>query len=309
MPMSLLKRIQDGTLDKDCDVANLLRLCKVFAAQAAAPELAEWVGHELNGYPDAIDLPDYRKLRVSSKGHFSGPYGSGLQNAEIPIQTLPEKFRDKYRHAYIAQSVGSLQATLEGQSEGALSLPWPTEAVQLFGGDMYENMHCMQAWKVLSTGSLRGILDAVKTRVLDFTLALGRLHPDLMTAGSSDANIASPQELRQTFNTTIYGSVGAIANASTNVAQHVTVSPGDRAALDRQLASQGVPPEDIADLHRAMKADAEKGEGSSLGPKVKEWLGNAVLKVGSGLWSTTIETAGKVLPPLIAGYLGIELKQ
>lgn len=308
--MSLLKRIQDTTLEKNCDVATLLRLCKVFAAQASANEMTDWVDHELSGYPDGNNLPGYRMLRATSKGHFSGPFGSGLRDADIPIHCLPQKFRDIYRVAAITQSVSSLQATVEDASGSTLTLPWPSEAVHLFGRDMYENMHCLQAWKVITVGSLLGILDAVKTRVLDFTLALQKLHPELMTAENPDPKMASPQELRQTFNTTIYGAVGAIANASQGVTQQVTINQGDRPALERELAAHGVPPGAIKELHEAITADtATLKEGpAGFGPRVKEWLGSAVLKVSSGLWTTTLETAGKVLPPLIAGYLGIELK-
>ena len=175
---------------------------------------------------------------------------------------------------------------------------------------MYENMHCIQAWKLLSVGTMKGILDAVKTRVLDFTLELQRLHPELMSTENPDPKLASPQELKQTFNTTIYGSVGAIANASNYVSQHVVIGQGDKTALDKELVSHGVPAGDIAELHEAITQDSLEGADlkSGLGPKVKQWLGNAVLKVTSGLWATSLDTAGKVLPPLVAGYMGIELK-
>ena len=176
---------------------------------------------------------------------------------------------------------------------------------------MYENMHCIQAWKLLSVGAMKGILDAVKTRVLDFTLELQRLHPELMSAENPDPKLASPQELKQTFNTTIYGSVGAIANASNYVSQNVVISQGDKAALEKELVSHGVPASDIAELHEAIRQDSLEGAtapNSGLGPKVKQWLGTAVLKVTSGLWATSLETAGKVLPPLVAGYMGVELK-
>ncbi|RST54057.1 hypothetical protein [Variovorax sp. DXTD-1] len=309
--MSLLKRIQDSTLDKDCDVATLLRQCKVFGAQVASAELVDWVGCELNGYDDSDELPDYRRIRTTSKGHFSGPFGSGLRNADIPIHCLPEKFREKFRYATISQGVSSIQATIaSAEGSSTLTLPWPSEAIALFGEDMYENMHCVQAWKLLSVGAMKGILDAVKTRVLDFTLELQRLHPELMSAENPDPKLASPQELKQTFNTTIYGSVGAIANASHHVSQHVVIGQGDKAALDKELVSHGVPVSDIAKLHEAITQDSAEGAApnSGLGPKVKQWLGAAVLKVASGLWTTSLETAGKVLPPLVAGYIGVELK-
>lgn len=310
--MSLLQRIQDSTLDKDCDVATLLRQCKVFGAQAAAVDLLAWVELELNGYGEGVSLPDYRILRVTSKGHFAGPFGSGLRNADIPLFSIPEEFQEMYRTAGVSQGVGALQATIDNtEPSSSPRMPWPSEAVVAFGGGMYENMTLVQAWKVISIGALKGILDAVKTRVLDFTLELSKLHPELMSATNSDAKIASPQELSQTFHTTIYGSVGAIANASSNVSQHVVVSQGDRAALDTQLAANGVPPDAVAELHEALVQDAAGGHSpqtSGLGPKVKQWLGAGMMKIATGVWSTSLETAGKVLPPLIAGYLGVELK-
>ena len=181
----------------------------------------------------------------------------------------------------------------------------------MFGAGMYENMQLAQAWKVISIGALKGVLDAVKTRVLDFTIELGKLHPELLSATNSDPKMASPQELSQTFHTTIYGSVGAIANASNHVSQQVTISQNDRAALDRELAVNVVPPEGISELHEALQQDANSGhapKADGLGPKVKQWLGTAMMKIASGAWSTSLETAGKVLPPLVAGYLGVDLK-
>lgn len=293
-------------------MATLLRQCKLFGAQAAAVDLTAWVEHELNGYGDGQDLPDYRVLRVTSKGHFTGPFGSGLRNADIPLFTLPADVQEAYRFAGISQGVGALQATIEhADSSSSLSMPWPAEAVALFGGRMYENMRLAQAWKVISSGALKGVLDAVKTRVLDFTIELSKLHPQLLSVSNSDPKMASPQELSQTFHTTIYGSVGAIANASTNVAQHVVIHQGDRNALDQELANNGIPPEGVADLHAAMREDEASGDtagSGGLGPKVKQWLGTVMMKAASGAWTTSLETAGKVLPALVAGYLGIELK-
>ena len=46
--MSLLKTIRDETLKLDCDVAGLLRMCKVLAVTLESPELELWAGYELN---------------------------------------------------------------------------------------------------------------------------------------------------------------------------------------------------------------------------------------------------------------------
>ena len=107
--MSLLKTIRDETLKLDCDVAGLLRMCKVLAVTLESPELELWAGYELNGYPEEVPPPTYRILKVPSKGHFSGPFGSGMRNADIPIHVLPTEFHEVFRTTALKQSVGALQ--------------------------------------------------------------------------------------------------------------------------------------------------------------------------------------------------------
>ena len=46
--------------------------------------LEQWVGYEAEGYPAEVDVPEYRTIEISYKGHFSRPFGSGLKNAPIP---------------------------------------------------------------------------------------------------------------------------------------------------------------------------------------------------------------------------------
>lgn len=60
--MSLLKTIRDETLKRDCDVAGLLRMCKVLAVTLESRELELWAGYELNGYPEEVPPPTYRML-------------------------------------------------------------------------------------------------------------------------------------------------------------------------------------------------------------------------------------------------------
>lgn len=79
--MSLLKRIQDSTLDKDCDVATLLRLCKVFAAEVQAPELAEWADRELNGYESMFLFLVYR--HDETKLSYIREKATSLSNTEL----------------------------------------------------------------------------------------------------------------------------------------------------------------------------------------------------------------------------------
>jgi len=305
--MSLLKTIRDETLKRDCDVAGLLRMCKVLAVTLESPELELWAGYELNGYPEEVPPPTYRILKVPSKGHFSGPFGSGIRNADIPIHVLPTEFHEVFRTTALKQSVGALQELLR-RSDGNLQVPWPMEALALYGDKMYEGVHCVQAWKVLTAGSVHGVLDAVKTKVLDFTLELQKAHPELMKDTDTQSDKPTQEEVKNVFHTTIYGSVGAIANASSNFSQNVSIEAGDIGALKKLLKGEGVPDLAVAELEEAMEQDRDNSKKTGkLGPCVKAWLGTLLLKVGNGTWHVALETASSLIPAAIAGYLGISL--
>ena len=305
--MSLLKTIRDETLKLDCDVAGLLRMCKVLAVTLESPELELWAGYELNGYPEEVPPPTYRILKVPSKGHFSGPFGSGMRNADIPIHVLPTEFHEVFRTTALKQSVGALQELLR-RSDGNLQVPWPMEALALYGDAMYEGLHCVQAWKVLTAGSVHGVLDAVKTKVLDFTLELQKAHPELMKDTDTQSDKPTQEEVKNVFHTTIYGSVGAIANARSNFSQNVSIGTGDLRALKKLLKDAGVPDDAVAELETAMAEDQEESKGrGKLGARVKAWLGTLLVKAGSGTWHVALETASSLIPAAIAGYLGISL--
>ncbi len=307
--LTLLRLIQDETLLQNCDVAALLRKCKVFAARLSSADLGEWADHELNGYPPGTKLPPYRILQVSSKGHFSGPFGSGLRNADIPLYTLPEPLRTSLREAHINQSIGALQETLRASSSGSLQIAWPQEVVGLYGQEMSESMGCIQAWKVIPVGSLHNILELVKNRVLDFTLELQRQYPELMSDSTPEKPAPSAERVNNVFNTTVYGSVGSMANASSQFQQTANLAIGDIDALRQLLRSQGVPDAAAAELEKALqedKADAA-AHPKSLGQRALGWMGKLAMKAGSGAWAVTQESATKIIPAAIAGYLGIDL--
>ena len=92
--MSLLREIQYTAIDSNAELTTLLRKCKVLAARLGNAEFKQWVESELSGYNSKEELPDYRVLHVNSKGHFSGLFGSGLRNADIPMFSIPEELRE-----------------------------------------------------------------------------------------------------------------------------------------------------------------------------------------------------------------------
>jgi hypothetical protein len=95
--MSLLEDIQSAAVDSNSDLGTILRKCKLLAARLGSKTLENWLIYESNGYPLDVEVPDYRIWTHEVKGHFSGPFGSGMRNVPIPLISLPERVRDSYR--------------------------------------------------------------------------------------------------------------------------------------------------------------------------------------------------------------------
>jgi len=215
---SLLRQIQDTAIDSSVDLPTLLRKCKVLAARLGSDEFKQWVEWELSGYPSTDKLPDYRILAVNSKGHFSGPFGSGLRNADIPLACFDEEFRVDLGHSYLMGPIAALDDLIQRSKGGSFQEPWNPDVVAIVGQDIYQNMNCMQAWKVIPSGSIVAALEAVRNRVLNFVLEIEAQNP---TAGEAEPNSSPvPQEkVHQIFNTYITGTVQNLATGNADVRQ------------------------------------------------------------------------------------------
>lgn len=219
--MSLLREIQDAAISSEVELTTLLRKCKVLSARLGNEDFKKWVDNELDGYENAEHLPEYRLLHVNSKGHFSGPFGSSLNNADIPMSCIPKEFRDNLSKSNMGSAIASLEvlvATSDGESARE---PWNPDLVAHIGRNIYQGMNCIQAWKVIPIPSIVATLDAVRNRILNFVLEIEAEAPDAGEAAINSSPV--PQEkVHQIFNTYITGAVQNVANGSSDFEQHAT---------------------------------------------------------------------------------------
>lgn len=221
--MSLLREIQDSAIDSKTDLASLLRKCKVLAARLGSPEFRTWVDSELSGYKNTEDLPGYRILHVNSKGHFAGPFNSGINNADIPLFCLPKEFRETMACSYMMEPVASIEALVTKSDGGNCQEPWNPDFVAIIGKKIYQNMNCMQAWKVIPITALIAALDEIRNRILNFVIEIESEDPNAGEAPVNSASV-SPEKVHQIFNTYISGTVQNVATGGHSFEQHATYS-------------------------------------------------------------------------------------
>jgi AbiTii len=189
----------------DKPVASLLRQLKVIASRTGSGKLAEWVDRELEGYASAEALPRYRgPFVVAALGHFIGPFRE-LQNFAIPVTTFPEDMRNGPLFNYYATD--SIAEVERRAADGGAKLVWSADAVRYYNWAVArgkgsrivtDDLVLAGVSQPIPAPTLVGIVDAVRTRVLDLALELERSAPDV---GQPDAAPETNAQASQVINT------------------------------------------------------------------------------------------------------------
>ncbi len=307
--MSLLREIQHDAIDANIDISVVLRKCKVLAARLGNEEFKLWVEHELNGYKSKEDLPEYRILKVESHGSF---LGIAWKANDLPIapSSISEEYQDIVTTAYLMDPISYYQWLIRGKENASdvLSQPWPADLIRLVGSKIYEDMNCLNAWKVISRSTIAALLDTVRNLILSFVLEIEAEAPD---AGEAPPNVKPIDDKRvtQVFNTLIQGDVASLVAGSQTITQNIeiTVVQNDLESLKQYLASLGIGEPDLKELEQAIQEDAQSEVKNGFGSKVKDWIGKMISKSGSTAWNMVTSAAANILIKALSSYYGFEL--
>jgi len=304
--VSLLREIQEAAIDSNVELAVVLRKAKVLAARLGHGAFKNWVDQELNGYNSKDDLPDYRVLHVQSKGHFLGLLGSGIRNTPIPPSLLPKEYRDIATVNYLMDGVSACEALVKRDTSGSLTAPWPNDLVVLVGTEIIERMTLAQAWRVIPTNLIVGVLDTVRNRILSFALEIESEAPEVEEAKPGTQPI-TPEKVTQIFNTYVLGGTNIVASASSEISQtvHQPVHVNDLKSLKSYLTNLGLTPTDLQEMEEALEGDGPPKKSDRLGQKVAKWIGSMTGKAVSGAWQVSTSAAADILSKAIRSYYGL----
>ena len=296
--MSLLDEIRSDLVNESAELSNTLRKAKILASAIGLPEFREWVDFELSGYTDRSKVPSYRQFHPTNLGTYSGPGQSRLQNVVLPTFNLPDVVKDFAENMIFYDGVGALGALDSNPGQ----IKWPQEfvllareAVQMSGG-----MILVDAHQPVPAYFISGILDQVKTKLLDFLLGLQEKN---ITSEDIANRAVEPETARNIFYITIHGNRNVVASGE-HVSQRVkSVEKGDIQSLLRHLRGFKVDDDALSDLETAISAEPEAPDGK-YGPKVMAWVGEMISKAVTGTWKVAVESAPKVLTDALNGYYG-----
>lgn len=255
--MTLLDDVIDQA--SDGDAAAMLRKLMIVAHRLGAAELLAWVKGELNGYDDADSLPTYRgPLNITVHAVIAGPGGSQGKNT-LSKQGVPDGFEGLFQ-LWMMDPLAGLEAF--ASTDNGISIPWDPAAVGFYNRwikdgkvPFIEGWGVYGAHKWLSSGTLRGIVDVVRTKALELALDLQSRYPN---AGEKDGPTVADPAVQATvthITNNIYGPVNGLAQGGT-VSQNVTVQVGDIAgALD--AAKEFLASESMVEFAKVLADDGD----------------------------------------------------
>jgi hypothetical protein len=300
--MKLLNEIVDLLMNESGSLNEALLKTKVLLHRIGQKELVGWVNDEINGYEDVETVPPYRQLEARVIGNITNSRFR-YSNYTLPVMHLDPHIRDFLQKAPMGQSLGVLE-TLVGDGKDSLRTPTPPELLSALS-EALGGYTVVDAWSQIQQSQVRQILIEVRSRLLDFVLALQDEIGDSMT--DDDAKKATARlDVAGLFHGAVFGDNVTIM-VGHNGQQHVhnTNVKHDVGALAAELRRNGVGEDDIDALNSAIAQDPVPAAAEEYGPAVKGWMSRMYGKALDGSWDVGVSVAGTLLAAVLQKYYGL----
>lgn len=309
--MSLLKEIQRSLLVEKSDLGTILLKLKFLAAKLGSNVLEDWVSHESEGYPDDVDVPDYRKIGASYTGSFAGPHGREMKNVRIPTAIIQKFAGSQWTLIEYRQGIASIEALLASHERRAGGLEIDaSDLILVLQGKVYAGYNCYHVSGQVSTSALADIQHVVRSRALDLTLKIENLIEGALEISVSDAPSIDKNNSDQVENLShqiIYGNYTNITNSGDCAIITVNNTENDQGALTEVLIAQGISAEDAASFSEIVSQEDHSGDMEDpFGEKAKDWLLDNLKKAADGTWKVGISAATTVLTEAALRYYGLK---
>lgn len=306
--MSLLHEIQAAVLNESSDLGPILLKLRLLASRLGSQPLADWVKHESEGYMKNAAVPDYRILSVSYTGNFSGPFGTGIQNAPISPYLI-EKFAGKQWVVYeMQESIAAVDELLTSSTNGGSLGIDAANLILLLQGKVYPEYSCISVSGKISRSSLAAIRHSVRSRVLELTIELEKLIPEasVVSIGPADSipssSAAAATQISQQIIYGNYTSVSAVGNGNRI---DIAIVERNTQSLKDFLSKSGLTESDASELAKLASDEEPESKSEPMGPKVREWIVKNIKKATNGTWKVGISVATDLIKEALLKYYGL----
>lgn len=292
----------------DEGTTNALLKTKVLMYAIGKKELAGWVNHELNGYPNDVPLPDYRILTARVLADANN--GVRLYRAyPLPISYLNDEDYEDATTAPVRLSISQIeQLVVNAGDNHGIQQPIPLDyAYSKYREHVVDDYELTRCYKEIALHNFTNILTQVRSRLLDFVLELTEYASEVPGAKTMTEKLKNV-DAASLFKSAIFGDHTVINlgdSSSFNITNNVIKN--DIAALMRHLESKGVSNEDLTELEVAINSDGPIAPRSkNYGPAVGQWFSGMILKAATSTAGIGVAAITDILSSALKKYYNLD---
>lgn len=294
------KIIQD--LGDDKPINSILLKAQIVAANLGNENFATWIRNEQNGYPNLMEVPDYRVLNAIIKADVFQPYVGTYNNCTIPPGIFnDEKLNDLMTQVRIWQSLFEIENMCKNKPNGNFAINCPTIVYSEINKHVRGKAQGVR--QEFPVSSLASIVDIFKTRLLSFFIDLDKK----LEAGVDFLNIGK-EEIIQIMNT--YNINSAVANLGEGV-----VNTGDIVGNDiTQYVTDPCQQEKFKEILSEIEGIVEKSNNTDLKEmandinqecKKTNWSKKLLKTTLNAMKGIATDVIANQLSPLVANALAL----
>ena len=309
--MSLLHEIQKSLMQEEAiNIGSVLLKLRFLASSLGSDLLEEWVMYEIDGYPEDVPVPSYRKVDVSYTGTFIDAVRA-LNKVPIPPHLI-QKYADerwiKYEMRQGIAEVDDLVRSSRRMENAELQID-AANLILILQGKIYKGMACSSVTGVISISAVAALQFAVRKRVLEFTIKLEKEIPATgeIAIGkpfielSAETTAATTHIAHQTIYTDNY-TVMSNSGAGTQSVSVSNIRQGDVAAFEKALIEGGITKADASELANIVSEEEPQSKEEPFGARAKAWLAENLDKATEGAWKISKQVAMKLLTEATIQY-------
>jgi hypothetical protein len=296
---------------------------KVLAARLNSPSFRDWLDKELNGYREHNDVPEYRKVKPQILGDFWGMFGAKVQNVKLLTNGLDPEIRSILEVHPFLDNIGAIEEMMSADTE-TFHRHWDVDIVEYMrhaSGTRVDHhvLQCVQS--IFTKPVIRGVLQAIRSRLLDLLLQLRDEYPELEAEDAAMSSV-SPEFVGQLVQKVIYNNctvmrATAMTNNNINAGRDINVGHDFIVATSIQDSFKQIQDSEVSgDLGTALEtvvkaiesihSELEQNAAKQLAEDCKALVHEAtkreprksIIQAVGGALKSNVETLGKVALPL-----------
>jgi len=310
----ILDQLVTDITNPERSLSDIFLKVKVLAFKLNSQELKQWVEKEVNGYDSDDEYPKYRSLPTAIYGNLIQDLPGRTiyrRNEKLVIDYVSQETYESLTRLNLSSSISEIEEFIKS-GNAHVSVP---HYIQAEISKTFSNYwHVESAWRVISGSYLVGVLNSIKSRLLDFIMELNQ------TLGTRNLSLSDRQrEVNELFRNTI-GNISAttinlnIGNSNNNLntgdnqnstitqknTQNYTSNEIEKIKELVVAIKAGIDKHFDGDYKYVMEAEIRKIESQIEKPTPIKLIVNSALQV---MYELMIEAAGSAYSPIILEQL------